>query len=105
MPIKSRKILISPWRNEAVFMRQTLESVVEQPLKPAKWVIVDDAPTDETPAILAEYASRHGGMSIVTCADRGHRAAGPGVRKPYALRGSGDNVGLDQERRIAKSEI
>lgn len=79
MPPKSRYVLISPCRNEAAFMRQTLDSVVGQSLGPAKWVIVDDGSTDETPAILAEYALRHDWISIVTRADRGHRAVGPGV--------------------------
>src|SRR5882672_9848467 len=79
MPFKSRYVLISPCRNEAGFMRQTLESVVAQSLRPTKWVIVDDGSTDETPAILAEYASRYEWMSIITRADRGHRAVGPGV--------------------------
>jgi glycosyltransferase involved in cell wall biosynthesis len=60
-------------------MRQTLDSVAAQSLRPTKWVIVDDGSTDETPAILAEYASRHEWISIVTRADRGHRAVGPGV--------------------------
>src|ERR1700674_663776 len=53
-PLKNRYVLISPCRNEAAFMRQTLDSVVGQSLRPAKWVIVDDGSTDETPAILTE---------------------------------------------------
>ena len=79
MSFKSRYVLISPCRNEASFMRQTLDSVVVQSLTPTKWVIVDDGSTDETPAILAEYAARYQWISIVTRADRGHRAVGPGV--------------------------
>ena len=72
-------LLISPCRNEADFMRQTLDSVIAQSVRPAKWVIVDDGSTDATPAILAEYASRHAWIEIVTRSDRGHRAVGPGV--------------------------
>jgi biofilm PGA synthesis N-glycosyltransferase PgaC len=79
MLLKNRYVLISPCRNEAAYMRQTLESVMGQSLIPTKWVIVDDGSTDETPAILAEYASRYQWISIVTRADRGHRAVGPGV--------------------------
>jgi glycosyltransferase involved in cell wall biosynthesis len=79
MSLESRYVLISPCRNEAAFMRQTLDSVVAQSLKPAKWVIVDDGSTDETPTILAEYASRYSWIAIITRADRGHRAVGPGV--------------------------
>ena len=60
-------------------MRQTLDSVVAQSLRPEKWVIVDDGSTDDTPRILAEYAARHDWIQIVTRDDRGHRAVGPGV--------------------------
>lgn len=72
-------VLVSPCRNEAGYMRQTLDSVLAQTLLPALWVIVDDGSTDETPAILAEYAQRHAWIRIVTRRDRGHRAVGPGV--------------------------
>lgn len=60
-------------------MRQTLDSVIAQTIKPAKWVIVDDGSTDETPQILAEYAAKHDWLAIVTRQDRGRRSVGPGV--------------------------
>jgi len=72
-------VLISPCRNEAKFMRATLDSVLAQTHKPELWVIVDDGSTDETPAILKEYADRHPWIRIVTRQDRGHRSVGPGV--------------------------
>lgn len=60
-------------------MRSTLESVVAQSLQPALWVVVDDGSTDDTAAILQEYARRYPWMRIVTRWDRGHRSVGPGV--------------------------
>ncbi|MFZ2986720.1 glycosyltransferase family 2 protein [Ideonella sp.] len=74
-----RYALISPCRNEADYMRQTLDSVIAQSARPALWVIVDDGSTDATPTVLADYASRHDWIRIVTRQDRGHRAVGPGV--------------------------
>ncbi|MDP2788009.1 MAG: glycosyltransferase family A protein [Pseudomonadota bacterium] len=74
-----RYVLISPCRNEAAYMRQTLESVIAQSIQPTRWVIIDDGSTDETPNILAEYAARHDWITIVTRADRGRRAVGSGV--------------------------
>jgi glycosyltransferase involved in cell wall biosynthesis len=71
--------LISPCRNEAAYMRQTLDSIVQQSRRPARWIIVDDGSSDATAAILGEYSGRHDWISIVTRADRGHRAVGPGV--------------------------
>lgn len=72
-------VLISPCRNEADYMRQTLDTVIGQSIQPSKWVIVDDGSTDETPKILDEYAKKHDWIKIVTRTDRGHRAVGPGV--------------------------
>lgn len=79
VPAKRRYVLISPCRNEAAYMRQTLDSVVAQSVQPALWVIVDDGSTDATPDILAEYAARHDWIQVVTRKDRGHRLVGPGV--------------------------
>ncbi|WP_372528836.1 glycosyltransferase family 2 protein [Piscinibacter sp.] len=76
-------VLISPGRNEAQYMRQTLDSVIAQTVRPACWVIVDDGSTDETPAILAEYAARHDWIRVVTRTDRGRRAVGPGVIEAF----------------------
>lgn len=60
-------------------MRETLESVVSQSVRPARWIIVDDGSTDETPTILSEYAQAYPWITIVTRANRGHRSVGPGV--------------------------
>lgn len=76
-------VLISPCRNEADFMRRTLDSVLAQSVRPAKWVIVDDGSTDDTPRILAEYAQKVSWLTIVTRSNRGHRAVGPGVIEAF----------------------
>ena len=76
-------VLISPCRNEADYMRQTLDSVLAQSIRPAKWVIVDDGSTDETPQILAEYARQRDWIEVVTRSDRGRRELGPGVIEAF----------------------
>ena len=76
-------VIVSPCRNEAAFMRRTLDSVAAQTHRPARWVIVDDGSTDETPEILAEYAAKHDWIRIVSNPDRGHRAVGPGVIQAF----------------------
>ena len=79
----SSYLLISPCRDEAAHMRRTLDSVVAQTLRPAKWVIIDDGSTDATPGILAEYAARHDWIEVVQKPDRGARAVGPGVIEAF----------------------
>jgi hypothetical protein len=60
-------------------MRRTLDSVAQQTAQPALWVIVDDGSSDETPAILREYAARLPYLRIVRRDNRGARSVGPGV--------------------------
>jgi poly-beta-1,6-N-acetyl-D-glucosamine synthase len=76
-------LLISPCRDEADYMRETLDSVISQSIRPAKWVIVDDGSTDGTPQILAEYRAKHDWIEVVTRSDRGERAVGPGVIEAF----------------------
>jgi biofilm PGA synthesis N-glycosyltransferase PgaC len=76
-------LLISPCRNEADFMVNTLDSVVNQSLPPAKWIIVDDGSTDATPEILQRYSNQYDFIQIVTRDNRGHRSVGPGVIEAF----------------------
>ena len=78
-----RYCLITPCRNEAKFIRTTLETTCAQSIPPAHWVIVDDGSTDETPAILAEFAARFPFIEVVKRRDRGRRAVGPGVIEAF----------------------
>lgn len=74
-----RYVLISPCRDEADFMRRTLDSVIAQSIPPSKWIIVDDGSTDASPAILAEYAAKYDWIEVITRENRGKRSVGPGV--------------------------
>ena len=78
-----RYLLISPCRDEAKFLRRTLDSVAAQSVLPTLWVVVDDGSTDETAAILEEYASRLPWLRVVRRTDRGGRRVGPGVIEAF----------------------
>jgi len=83
MTAAPRYVIVSPCRDEAAYMRRTLESVIAQTLPPALWVVVDDGSTDATPAILAEYAARLPWLRVVRRDDRGRRSVGPGVVEAF----------------------
>jgi glycosyltransferase involved in cell wall biosynthesis len=57
--------------------------VAAQSVPPALWVVVDDGSTDDTSAILAEYACRLPYLRIVRRTDRGRRQVGPGVIEAF----------------------
>ena len=81
--MKTDYLIISPGRNEAEFMRATLDSVIAQSIPPRKWIIVDDGSTDESPAILAEYEAKYDWIEVITREDRGRRAVGSGVMDAF----------------------
>lgn len=81
--MSGKYLIISPCRNEAEFMKTTLDSVVKQSVLPALWVIVDDGSTDNTPEILIEYAKCFPFIQVVTRENRGHRSVGPGVIEAF----------------------
>jgi poly-beta-1,6-N-acetyl-D-glucosamine synthase len=78
-----RYLLVSPCRDEAQHIRRTLETVAGQSVQPALWIVVDDGSTDETPAILAEYAARLPFLRVLRRLDRGGRSVGPGVIEAF----------------------
>ena len=74
-----RYLLISPCRDEAQYIRRTLDSVAAQSVPPTLWVVVDDGSSDATPDYLQEYEAKLPYLRVVKRADRGHRRVGPGV--------------------------
>jgi biofilm PGA synthesis N-glycosyltransferase PgaC len=71
--------LITPCRDEAKYARRTLDSVIGQTVPPDLWILVDDGSSDETPALLEEYARRFDFIRVVRRPDRGDRKVGGGV--------------------------
>lgn len=84
MEMNSRRyLLVTPCRNEAEYIRTTLETTCSQSIPPKLWIIVDDGSSDETPEILSEYAARFSFIRIINRVDRGNRAVGPGVIEAF----------------------
>lgn len=52
-------VLITPARNEARFIGDTIESVAAQTVLPRTWIIVSDGSTDGTDEIVEAHAARH----------------------------------------------
>lgn len=80
---EDRYVLISPCRDEADYIRETLESVAAQSQPPALWVVVDDGSTDDTQSILEEYLGRLPYLRVLRRENRGARAVGPGVIEAF----------------------
>jgi glycosyltransferase involved in cell wall biosynthesis len=66
-------VLITPARNEAEFIAQTIECVVKQTVPPARWVIVSDGSTDGTDDIVKQYAAEAKWIELVRVPERAER--------------------------------
>ena len=66
--------VLIPAHNAAAFIEQTLDSVVQQSLRPFEIVVVDDGSTDETARIVNRYVLSHG-VRLVTQENSGQSAA------------------------------
>jgi biofilm PGA synthesis N-glycosyltransferase PgaC len=66
-------VLITPARDEAQFIEETIKSVVAQTIRPLKWVIVSDGSTDGTDDIVIRYAAEHPWIELVRMPERRER--------------------------------
>jgi len=66
-------VIITPARNEAAFIEDTIQSVICQTVPPLKWVIVSDGSTDNTDAIVEKHAATHKWIELVRMPKREER--------------------------------
>jgi poly-beta-1,6-N-acetyl-D-glucosamine synthase len=66
-------VLITPARNEASFIEETINSVIAQNLRPLKWIIVSDGSTDGTDDIVKKYAAEHPWIELLRTPERQER--------------------------------
>jgi biofilm PGA synthesis N-glycosyltransferase PgaC len=72
--------LITPARNEATFIEATIQTVVAQTVRPARWIIVSDGSTDGTDEIVKAYAARHDWIELLRMPERRERHFGGKAR-------------------------
>lgn len=78
-PCSIRYVVITPVRDEEVFIAATIECMVAQTIQPVEWVIVNDGSSDGTGAIIDAAAERYPWIRAVHRKDRGFRKSGSGV--------------------------
>jgi poly-beta-1,6-N-acetyl-D-glucosamine synthase len=71
-------IVVTPARNEAVYIEIAINSIVSQTAFPVEWVIVDDGSIDNTANIAEEAARCYPWIKVVKQRDRGYRDVGYG---------------------------
>jgi glycosyltransferase involved in cell wall biosynthesis len=80
---QTRYVVITPARDEAQHIAETITSVVHQTIKPVEWVIVDDGSRDGTAEIVDLCAAQYSWITVLHRPDRGVRENGAGVMEAF----------------------
>ena len=76
-------VLVTAARNEDRFIENTLRSVVNQTIKPLRWVVISDGSTDATDEIVQGYATQFDFIKLISVDNQKERDF---ASKVFALR-------------------
>src|SRR5947209_10469580 len=97
MPSLTSYVVITPARNEAKFIEQTIRSMISQTCLPLRWVIVSDGSTDETEEIAKAYATKYPWIELLSLPDAKERT--------YAGKARGFQAGCARVRDLSYDAI
>jgi poly-beta-1,6-N-acetyl-D-glucosamine synthase len=83
MASRQTYVVITPVRDESVYLPLTIESMVRQRTLPKEWIIVNDGSTDSTGEIIDAAARAHPWIRAVHRIDRGYRKWGGGIIEAF----------------------
>ena len=76
-------IVITPSRNEAIFIKELADSMISQTCRPRKWVIVDHNSTDNTREIIDPIIEKYDWISIIRVSDQSQRKRGGQIARLF----------------------
>ena len=82
-PVRSRLLVISPVKDEAEYLRKTIDSMTAQAHRPGLWIIVDDGSSDDTGAIAETAAREQPWIRVIHRKPGEQRRVGPGVIEAF----------------------
>jgi poly-beta-1,6-N-acetyl-D-glucosamine synthase len=102
-------VLVTPARNEAAYIENTIQSMIKQTVLPMKWVIVNDGSTDRTGEIIRQYLPQYSWIELVEIPQRKDRSFAKKVHSfnagfervkelPYTILGNVDaDISFDKD--------
>jgi biofilm PGA synthesis N-glycosyltransferase PgaC len=81
--MNTRYVVVTPVRDEELYLPFTIESMVRQTIQPQQWIIVNDGSKDSTGSIIDEAARKYPWIRAVHRNDRGYRKWGAGIIEAF----------------------
>jgi biofilm PGA synthesis N-glycosyltransferase PgaC len=82
-PKAMKYLVISPVRDEAVYLQSTIDCMAAQTVRPIEWIIVNDGSSDATGKIADAAAAQYPWIRVVHRTNRGFRKSGGGVMEAF----------------------
>ena len=76
-------VIITPVRDEEEYLAKTVDSVINQTMLPAEYVLVNDGSRDRTGEIIDGYCKKYNWIKAVHRTDRGYRKWGGGIIEAF----------------------
>lgn len=76
-------VIITPVKNEEKYFEHTLQSIINQTIRPARWVIVDDNSTDDTVRIINKYVNINNWINLTSSKKNEERGEGAPIIKAF----------------------
>jgi biofilm PGA synthesis N-glycosyltransferase PgaC len=73
-------VVVTPAHNEEAFIEKTILSMINQNVRPLKWIVVNDNSTDRTREIVEQYLAHHDFLQLINLSRSGERHFGNKVR-------------------------
>jgi len=80
---KFKYIVVTPTKNEEKYIEKTIISMLNQRIKPIKWIIVDDCSTDRTAEIVSSYCEKYDWIELYHLNRNKGRRPGSGVIEAF----------------------
>src|ERR1700675_1738957 len=84
--------MVTPAKNEEVCIKNRIEAVLSQTIRPEKWVIVSDGSTDRTDEIVSSYEQQYPFIELVRAGDSGKKGQKNFGSKVKAFRAGYDEL-------------
>jgi glycosyltransferase involved in cell wall biosynthesis len=81
--MRTKYVVVTPVRDEEVYLRCTIESIIAQTVPPEEFIVVNDGSKDKTAEIIDEYANEFPWIRGVHRQDRGFRKTGGGIIEAF----------------------
>jgi len=78
-------VIITPAKNESKYIQNTIDSVINQTIRPTLWVIVDDGSTDQTKIIAESYSKNYNWIKVIESNKLEERQEGAPIIKAFYI--------------------